>query len=182
LSSALNPFSYAILVLVGEGGAGPHDLNRMMRTGARIFWAAAPSQYYAEPKRLAALGYLDARREPGRTRERTHYTLTERGREALREWIARPAPFPRIQHEPAVRLLAGDLVGDAAVLASLRGLRTEIADVAAWLDESEATAGTLPRRERYLRLNARLARRLLQAHGEWLDEVERELGPPASNP
>ena len=31
---------------------------------------AGESQYYVEPKRLARLGYLDARKEPGRTRER----------------------------------------------------------------------------------------------------------------
>ena len=55
----LTPFSYAVLVLVGENGAGPHDLVRMMRDG-RIYWTAPESQYYAEPKRLAQAGYLDA--------------------------------------------------------------------------------------------------------------------------
>jgi hypothetical protein len=37
-------------------------------------------------------------------------------------------------------------------------------------------APTLPHRERYLRLNHRLARKLVVAHLEWLDEVELELG------
>jgi len=37
-------------------------------------------------------------------------------------------------------------------------------------------AGTIPGRERYLRLNHRLARRIVEAHTAWLDEVERELG------
>ena len=47
----LTPFSYVILVLVGRGGAGPHDLRRMAEIG-RVYWWAAPSQWYAEPKRL----------------------------------------------------------------------------------------------------------------------------------
>ena len=55
-----------ILALVGEGGAGPHDVVRMMRQG-RIYWAAAESHYYAEPKRLEALGYLRSRKTPGQT-------------------------------------------------------------------------------------------------------------------
>src|SRR5438270_33621 len=46
-SETLTPFSYAILVLVGRGGAGAHDLVRMARQG-RIYAAAAESQYYAE--------------------------------------------------------------------------------------------------------------------------------------
>jgi PadR family transcriptional regulator, regulatory protein AphA len=171
----LTPFSYAVLTLVGEGGAGPHDLVQMMRRG-RIYWAASPSQWYAEPKRLERLGYLRSRKAPGRTRERTHYELTDAGRAALREWATTPAPFPRIQNEPIVRVLATDLVGAAATLEGLGALRAELDELDAALTEADEVAGSLPRRERYLRLNHRLARRLVDAHRDWLDEVERELG------
>jgi hypothetical protein len=86
-----------------------------------------------------------------------------------------PARFPRIQHDAVVRLLAADLVGEQAVLDSLRALREELADISAQRDAAEAIATTLPHRERYLLLNHRLARRIVQAHIDWLDEVEREL-------
>jgi hypothetical protein len=87
-----------------------------------------------------------------------------------------PARFPRIQHEAVVRLLAADLVGAQPVLDSLLALRDEIADISARLDAAEAIATTIPSREDYLLLNHRLARRIVQAHSDWLDEVERELG------
>ncbi len=67
-------------------------------------------------------------------------------------------------------------VGEQAVLDSLRALREELADLYARLDAAEAIAATIPSRERYLLLNHRLARRIVEAHGDWLDEVERELG------
>jgi DNA-binding PadR family transcriptional regulator len=164
-----------VLTLVGRGGAGAHDLRRMAESG-RIYGEWAPSQWYAEPKRLARLGYLDARTEPGRTRERTHYTLTDRGVEALREWMREPSGFSRIYMEPAIRLLAADLVGDEAVVESLQAVHAEIDDLRARLDAAEEVAGTIPHRERYLRLNHALARRLVDAHDEWLAEVEQELG------
>jgi PadR family transcriptional regulator AphA len=170
----LTPFSYAILVLVGESGAGPHDLVRMMRLG-RVYWAAPESQFYAEPKRLAEGGYLTATKQPGRTHERTHYELTDRGREALREWLATPARFARIQNEPVVRLLGSEYVDKPTLLASLAALRTEIAELDAHLDTQREAAERLPHRAAALRLNSRLARRILQAHLDWLDEVEREL-------
>ena len=44
------------------------------------------------------------------------------------------------------------------------------------LDAAEAIATTIPGREHYLLLNHRLARRIVKAHIDWLDEVERELG------
>jgi PadR family transcriptional regulator AphA len=172
----LTPISYFVLTLVGQGGAGPHDLVRMARSG-RVYWEAAESQWYAEPKRLAGLGFLNARKEPGKTRPRTHYTLTETGRDALADWMKEPARFPRIQHEAVVRLLAADIVGERAVLDSLRALRDEIADISTRLDAAEAIAATIPSRETYLLLNHRLARRIVQAHADWLDEVERHLEP-----
>ena len=57
-----------------------------------------------------------------------------------------------------------------------RGLHADLDEISAALDEGEAEAGRLPHRERYLRLNHRLGRRVLDAHREWLAEVERELG------
>jgi PadR family transcriptional regulator, regulatory protein AphA len=174
-SDRLTPFSYAILVLVGRGGAGPHDLRRMSEQG-RVFWDAAASQWYAEPKRLAALGYLTARKEPGRTRERTHYELTEAGRTALAEWVRTPAALPRMQHETVVRLLAADLVDPAAVLEGLSTLGADIDEQLAYLARARAGWGPeLAHRARLLETNQRYAERLLALKREWLAEAERVL-------
>jgi DNA-binding PadR family transcriptional regulator len=171
----MTPFSYVILVLVGEQGAGAHDLVRMMRQG-RIFWAAAESQYYAEPKRLAEAGYLDAERGPGQTRLRTHYTLTKRGRDAVAEWLAQPAGFVRIQNEPAVRLLGADLARrEEDVAASLEAIRADIAEQEEQFRVARDVAVDLPHRQRYLKLNEDLNLRILAAFRDWLDAVQREL-------
>ena len=181
-NDALTPFSYVVLTLVGRNGAGPHDLVRMARQG-RVYWTAADSQWYAEPKRLAKLGYLTAEKRPGRTRERTHYLLTDAGREALVAWAAEPARFPRIQHEAVTRLLLGDMVPDSVLVAGLQSMRGEIAEITAQLDAADAAAADLPHRARYLRLNHALARRIVAAHSAWIDQVERELGgAPAAAP
>ena len=173
-SDRLTPVSYAVLVLVGQGGAGPHDLVQMMRQG-RIYESAAESQYYAEPKRLERLGYLKASRVPGRTHERTHYELTDKGLDALREWIAGRPEHPRLASDPILRLLAADLVGEAPARESLLRMREDIADLRSRLHDADEAAHTLPHREKYLLLNHRLAGRVLDAYDQWLDEIEREL-------
>src|SRR5260221_11408040 len=78
VNDELTLFSYEILGLVGRGGAGAHDLLRMAQRGRILDWAGE-SQYYAQPKRLAKLGYLEARGEPGKTPERTVYSLPGKG-------------------------------------------------------------------------------------------------------
>jgi DNA-binding PadR family transcriptional regulator len=175
-TSDLSLFSYEILGLVGRGGAGPHDLRQMVRRGKILDWAGE-SRYYVEPKRLAALGYLEARKERGRTRDRTVYTLTAKGLDALREYARTPATFTPVKSDALLRLLIADLVGDEATRESVTGLRAELAELAERLDEAEASAATLPHREQYLLIVTRFLRRLLDLHGELVDEVERELAP-----
>lgn len=173
----LTPFSYVVLVLIGREGAGPHDLVRMARQG-RVYASAAESHYYGEPKRLAKIGYLSAEKQPGRTHPRTHYRLTERAYAALHAWAGEPVAFPGIPTQPIVRAMAADLVGGAPVLEGLHALRGELTDLLAHLDVAEGVAPTLPHRERILLCNHQLARRILQAHLDWLDDVEQELEPP----
>jgi hypothetical protein len=49
------------------------------------------------------------------------------------------------------------------------------------LDAAEALAPQLlPHRERFLKVNHRLARRMLDAHVAWLDEAEAELRDAAA--
>jgi DNA-binding PadR family transcriptional regulator len=181
VNSELSFFSYEILGLVGRGGAGAHDLLRMARHGRILDWAGE-SQYYVEPKRLAALGYLEARKEPGRTRERTVYTLTGKGREALADYARTPVTVTPFKSEALLRLLICDLVGEEVTRDSLATLRDDIADLRRRLDDSERSAGDLPHREKYLRLVIDSLRRLLDLHEELVDRVEGELGAGGETP
>jgi DNA-binding PadR family transcriptional regulator len=179
MSTDLTDLSYVVMNLIGRKGAGPHDLVQMARRGQRLFWAGAASKIYEQPKRLERLGYLVSEKTPGKTRERTHYRLTKKGIAALREWLGRPTHFPRIQSEAAIRIQASDLALDPSViLESFESLRAEIEELSAILDEAERREPQFPHRQRQLRLLHSLGRRILQAHLDWLDEVQREFGGP----
>jgi DNA-binding PadR family transcriptional regulator len=169
------PLSYAILALIGDGGASAHDLVDYVRRGGPAFWSTAPSQVYAEPKRLERLGWVTATTEPGRTRQRRVYRLTDAGRQALREWATKPAPYADIRDQAHVRLLAGDMLDDEVIVASITAMRPQLDHVEALLEESERSAATLPHRERHLMLAQSLGRHIVNAYRDWIDEVEREL-------
>jgi DNA-binding PadR family transcriptional regulator len=180
-TSELTLFSYEILGLVGHGGAGPHDLLRMARRGRMLAWAGE-SQYYTEPKRLARLGYLSARKEPGKTRERTVYTLTDKGLGALREYAGTPVEFTPLKSDALLRLLICDLVGEDITRESMVTLRDDIADIQLRLDDAERSAKQLPHREKYLLLANGFLRQLLELHDDLIDQVERELHGEAIRP
>ena len=175
----LTLFSYEILGLVGREGAGPHDLLRLAKRGRFFNWAGE-SQYYTEPKRLAKLGYLSARKEPGRTGERTVYTLTDNGMQALRNYARTPVAFTPLKSDALLRLLICDLVGEEVTRASMATLRDDIADLESRLEEAERSAHQLAHREKYLLLVTSFMRRFLDLHLELVDKVERELQPQAA--
>jgi DNA-binding PadR family transcriptional regulator len=151
-----------------------------MATGAGpLFWTGAGSHVLRVARRLAEDGYLSVRSEPAKTRPRSRYTLTANGRRAIAAWLAAPSTYPRIQHEAAVRLFASDLGDPEAVLASLQRLRGDLPRLEALCDTFERRAHAIPHRTRTTLLELSLARRLIQAHREWVDDVERQLGRPA---
>jgi DNA-binding PadR family transcriptional regulator len=172
-------FSYEILGLVGRGGAGAHDLLRMARHGRILDWAGE-SQYYVEPKRLAKLGYLEARKEPGKTRERTVYALTKKGLEALREYARTPVRFMPVKSDLLLRLLIADLVGERVTRESVVALRGDLDDLRVRLDQTDADTIRLPHRRKYLLLVIAFLRGLLELHEATVDTVERELAPHGS--
>ena len=172
-STELSLFSYEILGLVGRDGAGPHDLMRMATRGRMLAWAGE-SQYYTEPKRLAKLGYLSAHKEPGKTRERTVYTLTDKGLQALRQYARTPVAFTPLKSEPLLRLLLCDLVGEEVTRGSMTTLREDIADIESRLEDAARSARQLPHREKYLLLVTSFLRRFLELHLELVDEVEQQ--------
>ena len=151
-TTELSLFSIEILGLVGREGAGPHDLLRMAQRGRMLAWAGE-SQYYTEPKRLAKLGYLEARKEPGKTRERTVYTLTDKGLERA----ARVREHARGVHAAEERRAAAAARSATSSARRSRAkamatLRDDLADIAARLDEAESRAAQLAHREKYLLL------------------------------
>ena len=168
--SELSLFSYEVMGLVGRRGAGPHDLLRMAQRARILDWAGE-SQYYVEPKRLARLGYLEARSEPGRTRARTVYTLTDKGLEALQEWARTPVTLTPLKSEPLLRLLIADLVGEEVTRESMATLRDDLADVLTRIEASAAAAAEFPHRRKYLLLVNEFLRGYVALHEELVDEV-----------
>jgi PadR family transcriptional regulator AphA len=182
MSSELKPFSYAVLAIIGDGGSSTPELVEMASRGAPFFWTRAPTQSYDEPRRLERLGYLDSHTEPARTRPQRVYKLTDKGRDALLEWLRKPAPFPRIEHEANLRLVAGDLLDDSDIVRSLTAMRAELDGYQQLIAQSlDGIEQRLPHRARYLRLDYSLAQRLVDAHHAWIDDVERELSCDRDN-
>ena len=76
-----------------EGPSTPYELKRHVAATIGHFWSFPHALLYKEPARLVELGLLTEERE-AEGRRRRLFTITVRGRVAIRAWLAKPA------HEP----------------------------------------------------------------------------------
>jgi PadR family transcriptional regulator AphA len=90
----LTATSYLVLGLIErEGSSTPYDLKRHVAATIGHFWSFPHALLYKEPPRLVGLGLLTEQREVEGRRRRL-FAITERGREALRRWLASPSQQP----------------------------------------------------------------------------------------
>jgi DNA-binding PadR family transcriptional regulator len=95
--------------MIALGNHTGYDIKRIVDKAARNFWAASYGQIYPELRRLEEAGLVSGRAEPSGGRARKVYELTERGTEALREWLAsEQEPTYELRDEGMVKLFFSD--------------------------------------------------------------------------
>lgn len=116
--------SYAVLGMLAIRPSSPYELaNALSPTrGLGRLWPRAQSHLYAEPKRLVQLDLATVVETSTGRRRRSVYTITDKGRQALAEWLARPAsPDPAItlESELMLKIFFADHGSRQALLASI---------------------------------------------------------------
>jgi PadR family transcriptional regulator AphA len=136
--------SHIVLGLLSMSGeATPYDLKQMVAATVGHFWSLPHSQLYAEPARLARAGYVTERQEPG-GRRRKLYALTERGREALEDWLGVLTPEPYMLRDLALlKLFFGADIRELADV-QLETHRQKLSEYEALLGQRPATGPAGP--------------------------------------
>lgn len=92
----MNTLSYGLLGLLARKSCSGYDLMLQLQP----FWQAKHSQIYPLLACLDKEGYLQHTRvEQTEKPDKKMYTITEKGREALQEWLIEPALAPATRDE-----------------------------------------------------------------------------------
>jgi PadR family transcriptional regulator, regulatory protein AphA len=146
----LTTTSYAILGLLSVKPWSAYELTGQMKRGMRFTWPRAETRIYQEPKHLVAHGLARAKVERNGLRSRTVYSITPKGRAALRRWLTMPSAPPQLECEALVRATFTEAGTTQDLLRTMRELREQalgsylqIADQA---EDYLATGGPFPER------------------------------------
>lgn len=137
----------ALLGLLALRPAWPvYELTKQLRRNMRFFWPRAESRIYEEAKALVDRGLATAEITTVGGRRRTTYSITDEGRNAVREWLTGPPRPTALECEALLRVFLLDLGEPSQVE---RALDQAVADAHAILDVGrvvgpEYLAGTAP--------------------------------------
>lgn len=179
MTSSPTATSFAVLGLLALQPWTAYDLVAQSRRSLHWFWPRSEAHLYAELKRLVERGFAEAEVVEGRRRQSMRYTITTRGREALKDWLAtEPAP-PSLEIEGLLRLLLADQGTSedltAALEATARHVRQRYADGQVLIKELLTTGGPFPERLHLVSPMAYLYAEFLLMLARWCDETLAEL-------
>lgn len=121
----LTTTSYVILGHLALRSWSTYELAQQMKRSTRHYWPRADSKIYEEPKKLVAHGLATATREYTGRRPRAVYTITDKGRNALRRWLDEPGQPPLVEFEGVVKVLFAEQGTKEQLLATLRSIRED---------------------------------------------------------
>lgn len=155
----LTTTSYAVLGLLAIRPWTTYELARQMERSLRNFWPRAERRIYDEPKALVARGLARARAEFTGRRRRTVYSITPKGRRALREWLEEPGAGPELEFEALLKVFLAEHGTKEALLRNIRAARAwaeeEVGRGAAFMREYLETGGPFPERLHLITLMVR---------------------------
>ena len=104
----LTTTSYAILCMLAIQPWSMYALAKQMRRDLHLVWPRAESNIYVEPKRLVKLGLARVETQSVGRRPRTIYSITPRGRRALKRWLRTENASSRYESETLLKILYGN--------------------------------------------------------------------------
>jgi PadR family transcriptional regulator AphA len=121
----LTTTSYAVLAQLAVRPWSTYELARQRVRYFRYVWPRAESAIYREVKRLAAIRLVAGKREYVGKRARTVYSITEAGRQMLREWLDTPVSPFAMDFEAMIRLFIAPLGTKEQIVATLEQVRSD---------------------------------------------------------
>lgn len=103
-----------------------YELTKFFDSGTGWMWSATQSQIYTNLRTMQADGLIEgAAQVRGQVLKRTQYSLTDKGREELQNWIKTPKGIAPLREPVFVQALFFDLIETSEATAVLDSYITE---------------------------------------------------------
>lgn len=178
--AASNTTRYAVLGMLSRGPCSGYDIKKAIDGSIAHFWSESFGQIYPILRRLAADGLVRRRHETQRGKpDRQVYSITPRGRDALRAWLGHPVRPESFRSELLLKLFLGALMPVGTSLGHVgqfqkrqQALLQTYAEIERRLRREHARHPELP----YWLMTLHYGQRRAAALHDWATDVVKTLG------
>ena len=96
-----------ILGLLSHEELTGYEIKKRMDTTLKYFWSASYGSIYPALTDLVNRGLATKREDTENKRNKLNYTITDNGRDYLKEWLALPALKDELRYETLLKLFFG---------------------------------------------------------------------------
>ena len=171
-------------VLLGQLGIQPWSAyaltKHFQRSLLKNFWPRAESHIYDEIKNLACHKLVTAKDEVNGKRQRSIYTITRKGRQALNTWVGESGKSRIVEWEQLAKISYADYGTKEQMLDHLQGVRADalerVRHMYTLVCKTDPPAGRVFRHRSHIGiLTGELVLRELEMILAWVEWVEAEI-------
>lgn len=122
-----------ILGLLSHEALTGYEIKKRIDTALKYFWGASYGSIYPTLNELVERELAVREECAENKRNKQIYTITENGREYLREWLKQPAEKDELRYETLLKLFFGNEQGEDQAIAHIEAFREKTEKEMAYL-------------------------------------------------
>lgn len=126
-----------ILGLLSHEELTGYEIKKRMDTALSYFWNASYGSIYPALNDLVSRGLAVRRNGAENRRNKLIYTITEDGRNYLKNWLAQPVSKDELRYETLLKLFFGAEQGEEQVLSHIEAFEAKIEEELPYLLSAE---------------------------------------------
>lgn len=170
---------YVILGLLSHEELTGYEIKKRMDTSLKYFWGASYGSIYPALGDLVDRGLANKRNGAENKRNKIIYSITEEGRNYLKEWLQIPAERDELRYETLLKLFFGNEAGALQAISHIDAFQRKIVGELPYLI---GAADTLRNNidaddtHKYYLLTVEFGIKTYRAYLEWCEEAKKILG------
>lgn len=154
-----------------------YEIKKRLDTRLRLFWNASYGSIYPTLNQLEKDGCVTKTAILENGRNKKIYSITEKGRKRLREWIEKPVVKDEFRYETLLKLFFGSNIGEDITMEHIHRFKANVERELPFLKKSvqQLKEDDSEDAHKYFMLTALFGVKVYETYLEWCKEVESVL-------
>lgn len=167
-----------ILGLLSHEDLTGYEIKKRMDTTLTYFWNASYGSIYPALSDLVERGLAIRREEANKKRNKLIYTITDAGRNYLKNWLSHPAAKDELRYETLLKLFFGNEQGEEQTISHIEAFEAKIKKELPYLLDAEHILKEHENEDpvhKYYLLTVAFGIKTYRAYLEWCAEAKQRL-------